>query len=176
MPRCPGQLTHFRRLVAEASLVLPHHRLQLCFIEGSLEKPMLFCSRCFTYSSGSRRLLVAGCQGPSGKARQSQKAILQRKHPKSGKPLVRIQPLQKELARAISQDVSLVDLPCAEVVLPGQSEGEVVACAESAALVACAAVGSPCLPLVLDVELDDTLEPDPDPGGFGFGWDDPDDF
>ena len=101
---------------------------------------------------------------------------MQRKHPKSGKPLVRIQPLQKELARAISQDVSLVALPCAEVVLPGQSEGEVVACAESAALVACAAVGSPCLPLVLDVELDDTLEPDPDPGGFGFGWDDPDDF
>ena len=46
----------------------------------------------------------------------------------------------------------------------------------ASAAVASAAVGSLCLPLVLDVELDDTLEPDPDPGGFGFGWDDPDDF
>ena len=176
MPRCPGQLTNFRKLVAEASVVLPHHRLQLCFIEGSLEKPMLFCSRCFTYSSGSRRLLVAGCQGPSGKARQSQKAILQRKHPKSGKPLVRIQPLQKELARAISQDVSLAQVPCAEAVLPVQSEGLDVGCADISACVGCAAVGSPCLPLVVDGYFDETLEPDPDLGGLGFGWDDPDDF
>ena len=92
--RCPGQLSQFRRLVAEASQVRPCHRLHLCFIDGMLEKPMLFCSRCFTYSSGNRRLLVVGCGGLTAKARQSEKAIKLHKHPKNGRPLIRIQPLR----------------------------------------------------------------------------------
>ena len=101
---------------------------------------------------------------------------MQRKHPKSGKPLVRIQPLQKELARAISHDVSIAQASCAVAVLPVQSEGTNVAVADTFARVGCAAVGVSCLPLAADHYLDESVEPDLDFAGSGFGWDDPDDF
>ena len=116
------------------------------------------------------------CGGPSAKARQSQKAIMQHKHPKNGKPLLRIQPLQKELARAISHDVCLAQVPVAvgeQLVL---DKGTDVGCADTSACVGLAVVGPPCLPLVGDGYFDENIEPDPDLFGSGFGWDDPDDF
>ncbi len=101
---------------------------------------------------------------------------MQHKHPKNGKPLLRIQPLQKELARAISHDVSLAQVPGAVVEQLGLDEGKAVGCVDTSARVGLAAVGSPCLPLLGDGYFDDNIEPDPDLFGSGFGWDDPDDF
>ncbi len=101
-----------------------------------------------------------------------------KKHPKSGKPLIRIQPLQKELACAISQDVFLVQAPSEPALPIVQSDCTAVGEADTVAVVECAAVGSLCasLPFASDEYFLDTVEPDLDSAGVGFGWDDPDDF
>ena len=120
---------------------------------------------------------MVGCGGPAAKARLSEKAILLHKHPKNGRPLLRIQPLQKELAKAISHDVFLAQVPVAVVELLVPDAGSTVGCAEASACAELVAVEPPLLPCsVADVSFDDNLEPDPDSFGSGFGWDDPDDF
>ncbi len=103
------------------------------------------------------------------------KAILQHKHPKNGKPLVRIQSLQKELTQAIAHDVSLA-VRVAEGEHHALDEGIAVGGADSSASVGCAAVGSPNLPAAGNSYVDSSLEPDPDLLCSGFGWDDPDNF
>ncbi len=99
---------------------------------------------------------------------------MQHKHPKNGRPLLRIQPLQKELAKAISYDVCRAQVSPNAVGEKRESASMTVgegephsACAERAV------VGPIRLPLVGDEPVE---EPDPDMYGSGFGWDDPDDF
>ena len=110
-------------------------------------------------------------------ARQSEKAIKLHKHPKNGRPLLRIQPMQKELAKAISHDVFLAQVPVAVAELLVPVAGGTGGCAEASVGAELVALGPPSLPgCVVDVPFDANLEPDPDPYGSGFGWDDPDDF
>ena len=123
-------------------------------------------------------MLVVGCGGPTAKARQSEKAIKLHKHPKNGRPLLRIQPMQKELAKAISHDVFFAQAVPA-VVVEGQVPVVCIAGDHAEAFVGAepVALGSP---LQFDGKVDllreVNLEPDPDLYGSGFGWDDPDDF
>ncbi len=122
-------------------------------------------------------MLVVGCGGLSAKARQSEKARKLHKHPKNGRPLLRIQPMQKELAKAISHDVFLAQVPVAVVEPQVPVAGGTVDYAEASVGAELVALGPPLLPVgELDVPCDVNLEPDPDLYGSGFGWDDLDDF
>ncbi len=112
-----------------------------------------------------------GCCGPSAKARQSEKAIKLHKHPKNGRPLLRIQPMHMELVKAISHDVYL-ERRAFDVV---EQIDPVDASVVPLDTVVVAVVPPVVSVLESSGHVDEYPEPDPY-HEVGFGWDDPDDF
>ena len=85
--------------------------------------------------------------------------------------------MQRELAKAISHDVFLAQVPVAVVEPQVPVAGATVVHAEASVGAELVALGPLSQPgCVVDVPFDANLEPDLDPYGSGFGWDDPDDF